>query len=176
MLLTLVGEVRADLAFSVYNDQACTQPATVVNWGDPLYPGNNYTQDIFIRNTGDIIFTQFSAGMSSVVPENATTYLSLACVSTGIMPLNPQDIGEVRLTLMVAPDAEPGAFSCTVIITGTGPDSDSGNSGGSGGGGYSRTIPMATKAPGASGTGNLNGFLFLVVVGVVAVLFLGKKH
>ena len=180
MLLALVGEAHADLVFSCYNDQACTMPTAAVDWGSNLSPGQNITRDIYVLNDGSDVFTGFFVAMSDAAPSNATDYLQLSLNVTpseaAKLPLKPQEVIMLPLTLQIAPTAQPGAFSFNIILTGSSDGSTSGGTGGSGGGGYSRTIPMTTTAPAASGTGNLNVFLFLVVVGAAVFLVAGKKH
>jgi hypothetical protein len=179
LLLALIGEAHANAVFSCYNDKACTVPTASVDWGNNLTPGQNITRDIYVRNDGGESFTGFFVAMSDVAPSNATDYLQLGLNVTSseaaLLPLKPQEVIMLPLTLMIASDALPGVFSFNIILSGTA-GTASGSTGGSGGGGYSRTIPMATTAPAASGTGNLTGLFFLVVVGVAALLLLGKKR
>jgi len=175
--LALIDEAHASLVFSIYQDPFCTVPASAIYWGSTLVPAQSYTQNIYVRNDGSEEITAFTVAMANTAPPNAINYLTLAVGiapnQTAILPLEPQGVIELTLTLAIAPDAPQGSFSFNIVLTASSTTNDAGGGGGSGS--YSQSLPMATTTPAASDSPNLNGFLFLVVIGVAVFLLIGGK-
>lgn len=113
-----VVTVQTSVNLGIYQNSACTQNATALEWGE-LYPGQNVTKTIWIKNLGEAD-AKLSLSATGWAPSNAYTALELSWNSGG-KTLAPNEVIQATLTLTVSPtaDASITAFSFDVQITGT---------------------------------------------------------
>src|SRR3990170_4219073 len=101
----------------VYNDAACTQNCTSIDWGT-LPPGNSTTRTVYVKNTGTGSLT-LSMTTANWVPSNANTYLTLTWNRANYV-LNANTSVSATLTLTASASAgNITSFSFNIIITGT---------------------------------------------------------
>jgi len=101
----------------VYNDAACTQNCTAINWGN-VAPGTTVTRTLYIKNTGNIqlILTMATSGWA---PSTATYYLTQAWDRSNYA-LAPGAVISAVLSLTAGSGAGVlTTFSYNITITGT---------------------------------------------------------
>ena len=113
------GTVVSTVNVGVYNDQACTQNCTSINWGT-LVPGSSTIKTVYVKNTGTLPVTlnMATAGWN---PSNANGPITLSWNRGGVV-LNATQSISATLTLTVSPsiDSSITTFSFNITITGTG--------------------------------------------------------
>jgi hypothetical protein len=112
----LTGTINA-VNLGVYSDSACTQTLTTLNIGT-LNPGNNATQTIYIKNTGNIPET-LTMTTNNWTPTGANTTLTLSWNRQNTV-LAAGANTPATLTLTAASNTGTiTTFSCDVTLTGT---------------------------------------------------------
>ena len=106
----------AAINVGVYNDQACTQNCTQLNWGT-LSPGDEMNKTVYVKNHGNVPAT-LNMTIADWIPANAESYLNLTWNRTG-HKLSAGSSTPAVLTLKVSPDvANITSFSFHIYISG----------------------------------------------------------
>jgi hypothetical protein len=100
----------------IFSDTACTVPLTSINWGT-VKQGKNYTQTIYINNTGDYNF----AGVvcNNNLPASVGTITATINGLTASVPIVQNQTYATVVTLCVPQNATTGSapfnlvFNCT---------------------------------------------------------------
>lgn len=113
------GTVMSSVNVSVYNDQACTQNCTSINWGS-LAPGSSTSKTIYVKNTGTL---PMALNMTTIGwnPSEANGPIALSWNRNGAV-LNASQSISATLTLTVSSSINSSItnFSFNITITGTG--------------------------------------------------------
>ena len=107
------------LNVGVFQDSACTQPLSVLNWGT-LKPGTSANKTIYIKNTGN---TAVSLNMTVTTwnPTVASSYIALTWDKQGSL-VAAGNVAQALLVLSVSPNVTGFTnFNCTTLIAGNGP-------------------------------------------------------
>jgi hypothetical protein len=91
--------VETSVNVGVFDNSACTQNLTSVEWGE-LKAGENTTKTVWIKNIGDMDVT-LSLSATGWEPSNAYLYMELAWNSNG-KTLAPNEVIQATLTLSVS--------------------------------------------------------------------------
>ena len=113
--ITHNGTIQA-LNLGVYQDSACTQLLSTVNWGT-LRPGTSANKTIYVKNTGNAAIT-LNMTVTAWNPSTASTYITLTWdrQNSSLAPGN-----SVPALLILAVSANVNGFTdfnCTTIISG----------------------------------------------------------
>jgi hypothetical protein len=113
------GTVLSTVNVGVYNDQACTQNCTSINWAT-LSPGSATTKTVYVNNTGTLPVT-LNMATSGWNPSSANGPITLGWNREGAT-LNASQSINATLTLTVLPSINSSitTFSFNITITGTG--------------------------------------------------------
>jgi len=106
------------VSLGVYNNSACTQTLTSIDWGT-LSPGGTVTRTIYVKNTGN---TQVTLSMTKANwdPASANGTITLTWNREGTT-LNAGQSTAATLTLSVSSSISGiTSFSVNVVISGTG--------------------------------------------------------
>jgi len=113
--ITNTGAIEA-LNVGVYQDSACTQSLTALNWGT-LRPGTSANRTIYVKNTGNAALT-LNMTATAWNPPTASSYITLAWDRQGSL-LAPGNKVTALLILSVSADVNGFTdFNCTTIISG----------------------------------------------------------
>jgi hypothetical protein len=113
--ITNTGAIEA-LNVGVYQDSACTQSLTALNWGI-LRPGTSANRTIYVRNTGNAALT-LNMTATAWNPPTASSYMTLTWDRQGSL-LAPGNKVTALLILSVSADVNGFTdFNCTTIISG----------------------------------------------------------
>ena len=110
--LTIPGNVvvietpSGDYEVKAFNDSACTQPLTEVDWGH-MQCGESKELHFYVKNTGN----QNISGITVEV-DSPVNY----CGGHGYGLLAINQSYEVRATLHINPSASPGSYSANIVI------------------------------------------------------------
>jgi hypothetical protein len=111
------GSVITTINVDVYQDPACTQTLTSINWGN-VYPASNNTQTIYIKNSGNAP-EQLSITAGNWNPTNASQVLTFS-YSLNSITLAPSASTPATLNLAVSANPESlTTFNFNITITGT---------------------------------------------------------
>ena len=105
------------IEIDIFSNQACTELMTDVEWGE-IEAGGKSNVHIFIKNRGDtdVIISLITENWSSSMAENN---MDLVWNYNGI-PIKPNEVTAVTLTLSVDPDCqELNSFGFDIIIIGS---------------------------------------------------------
>jgi hypothetical protein len=113
--ITHNGTIQA-LNLGVYQDSACTQPLSTLNWGT-LPPGTSANRTIYVKNTGNGAVT-LNMTVTGWNPTAASSYITMTWdrQSSSLAPGN-----SVPALLVLSVSAGVTGFtdfSCTTIISG----------------------------------------------------------
>jgi hypothetical protein len=113
--ITNTGAIEA-LNVGVYQDSACTQSLTALNWGI-LRPGTSSNKTIYVKNTGNAALT-LNMTATAWNPPTASSYITLTWDRQGSL-LAPGNKVTALLILSVSADVNGFTdFNCTTIISG----------------------------------------------------------
>jgi hypothetical protein len=113
--ITNTGAIEA-LNVGVYQDSACTQSLTALNWGI-LRPGTSANRTIYVKNTGNAALT-LNMTATAWNPPAASSYITLTWDRQGSL-LAPGNKITALLILSVSADVNGFTdFNCTTIISG----------------------------------------------------------
>jgi hypothetical protein len=113
--ITNTGAIEA-LNVGVYQDSACTQSLTALNWGI-LRPGTSANRTIYVKNTGNAALT-LNMTATAWNPPTASSYITLTWDRQGSL-LAPGNKITALLILSVSADVNGFTdFNCTTIISG----------------------------------------------------------
>ena len=109
------GTIQA-LNLGVYQDSACTQLLSTVNWGT-LRPATSANKTIYVKNTGNAVVT-LNMTVTAWSPSTASSYITLTWDRQNSQ-LAPGNSVPALLTLAVSADVNGFTdFNCTTIISG----------------------------------------------------------
>jgi len=114
-LLRLIstGSVKTPPQIEAYWNLECTEPCTVIDWGN-MTQGTNKTVLVYLKNVGgDQAVLNMTT--SNWQPPQAETQLTLSWNYTG-QPLQPTEVLPVEFTLAVASDTTITTFSFDIVI------------------------------------------------------------
>jgi hypothetical protein len=113
-----ITTVQTSVNLGLYQNSACTQNATAVDWG-ALHPGENTTKTVWVKNIGTTNVT-LSISATNWAPSNAYLSMQLSWDSGGKI-LVPSEVIQAALTLSVSPtiDQNITSFSFDIQIIGT---------------------------------------------------------
>ena len=101
---------------AIYSDAGLTQPCTSLNVGI-VDPGSTVTQNIWIKNTGNVPET-LTMSVSNWIPANATTVLTMSWNKQNTVLAVGASTPAI-ITLVVAANTDTmTTFSCSVTLTG----------------------------------------------------------
>jgi hypothetical protein len=104
------------LNLSVYQDSACTQPLSGVNWGT-LKPGTAANRTIYVKNTGNAAVS-LNMTVTAWSPSVASSYITLTWDKQGSQ-VSPGNKVQALLVLSVSAGVNGFTdFNCTTIISG----------------------------------------------------------
>lgn len=111
--------VQTSVNIGVYSNSACSQNASVVDWGS-LGPGDTTTKTVWVKNAGTANAT-LSMATDTWLPTNADQSISLTWNQEGKV-LAPNQVVQATLTLTVSSSISSSitSFSFNIQITGTG--------------------------------------------------------
>ena len=113
--ITNTGAIEA-LNVGVYQDSACTQSLTTLNWGT-LRPGTSANRTIYVKNTGNAALT-LNMTATAWNPPTASSYITLTWDRQGSL-LAPGNKVTALLILSVSANVNGFTdFNCTTIISG----------------------------------------------------------
>ena len=113
--ITNTGTIQA-LNLGVYQDSACTQPLSTVNWGT-LRPATSANVTIYVKNTGNAAIT-LNMTVTAWSPSTASSYITLTWDRQN-QQLTPGSSVPALLTLAVSASVNGFTdFNCTTIISG----------------------------------------------------------
>ena len=108
--------VMADVDLGVYNDSACTQPVTSIDWGT-CYAEENTTVTLYIKNLGSLD-TTLSVTSDNWTPTNAGPHYILHA-SCECQTLSPNEVLVSNFSLYPLSTASQfDTFSFDIIIQG----------------------------------------------------------
>jgi hypothetical protein len=111
--------VQSSPNIGIYNNNACTQNASSIDWGT-IQPGNSASRTIYIKNHGT---NNATLNLSAIDwnPANANGAITLAWNIDG-KTLAPNEVVQATLTLTISTtiDTSITTFSFNIQITGTG--------------------------------------------------------
>jgi len=104
------------LNLGVYQDFACTQPLSSVNWGT-LRPGTAANRTIYVKNTGNAAVS-LNMTVTTWDPSIASSYVTLTWDRQGSV-LAAGNTAQALMVLSVSANVNGFTeFSCTTIISG----------------------------------------------------------
>jgi hypothetical protein len=104
------------LNLGVYQDSACTQPLSSVNWGT-LKPGTAANRTIYVKNTGNAAVS-LNMTVTTWNPSIASSYITLTWDRQGSL-LAVGNIVQALMVLSVSANVNGFTeFNCTTIISG----------------------------------------------------------
>jgi hypothetical protein len=112
------GTVLSTVEVGVYNDQACTQNCTSIDWST-LGPGSSTTKTVYVKNTGTLPMA-LNMATTDWNPSDADGPITLGWNREGAV-LNASQSINATLTLSVSPSINSSitTFSFNITITGT---------------------------------------------------------
>ena len=113
--ITNTGAIEA-LNVGVYQDSACTQALSTLNWGT-LKPGTSANRTIYVKNTGNAALT-LNMTVTTWNPSTAASYITLTWDRQDSI-LTPGNSVPALLVLSVSANVNGFTdFNCTTIIAG----------------------------------------------------------
>lgn len=113
--ITHTGTIET-VGVAVYQDSACTQPLSSLNWGT-LRPGTSTNRTIYVKNTGN---TAVSLNMTVTAwnPPSASSYITLTWDKQGSQ-LTAGNKAQALLVLSVSAAVIGFTdFNCTTLVSG----------------------------------------------------------
>ena len=102
---------------NVYWEVGCVNKVSSIDW-QSLGPGDSRIVTVYVKNTGHVPMT-LELSTDDWSPQSAEPYIALYWDYTGVT-LQPGDVVQVRLTLMVSPNINGVTnFSFDILIAGT---------------------------------------------------------
>jgi hypothetical protein len=113
--ITNTGTIEA-LNVGVYQDSACTQPLSSINWGT-LKPGTAANRTIYVKNTGNAAVS-LNMTVTTWNPSIASSYITLTWDKQGSLVAVGNNV-QALLVLSVSANVNGFTdFNCTTIISG----------------------------------------------------------
>ena len=98
----------------LYWDSAAQNEVALIDWGN-VFRGEAKNVTVYLKNTGDLAVTGFVLNTENFVP-NHPEWFTLSW-SLSVSRLEPAQVIQVVLTLMVSQSAEGSVFSFDIVIT-----------------------------------------------------------
>lgn len=109
------GTIQA-LNVGVFQDSACTQPLSTLNWGT-LEPGASASKTVYVKNTGNAVLT-LNMTVTSWNPSAAASYITLTWNRQSYVLAAGTSVSAL-LTLSVSATVNGfTSFTCITIIAG----------------------------------------------------------
>jgi hypothetical protein len=107
--------VLAGAGVGIYDDAACTQNLTAINWG-LIYPGETHTVTCYVKNLGNVD-AALTIDTLNWTPTLASTHLEFQ-TDYAEQTLQPDEVLPLTVTLRVSEDAAGfDAFSFDIAVT-----------------------------------------------------------
>jgi hypothetical protein len=104
------------LNVSVFQDSACTQTLSTLNWGT-LRPGTSANRTIYVKNTGNAAVT-LNMTVTSWNPSAAASYITLTWNRQGTILSQGNSLSALLVLSISANVNGFTSFACTTIIAG----------------------------------------------------------